>query len=74
MYQSIVPASKPLPKKAHIVSESVFIVLAGNTPSVVFRKESDARAHIANRKEEYRKSAPHTDSILYWRIVAVELK
>lgn len=51
MYQSIVPASKPLPKKAHIVSESVFIVLAGNTPSVVFRKESDARAHIANRKE-----------------------
>lgn len=72
MYQATVPASKPIAFKPRS-TEEVFVVLTGDTPSAVFRKEEDAQRYVEDREQECRE---HTakGGLFYFRVFSVALQ
>lgn len=72
MYQATVPASKPITFKPRS-AEEVFVVLVGDTPVAVFRKEEDAQKHVESREQECREYTT-SGKLFYFRVFSVALK
>lgn len=72
MHQATVPASKPIAFKPRS-PEEVFVVLVGDTPAAVFRKETDAQRYVEDREQECREYTT-SGKLFYFRVFSVALK
>lgn len=76
IFQATVPASKPITFKPRS-AEEVFVVLVGDTPAAVFRKEEDAQRYVEDREQECRempRAYTAKGGLFYFRVFSVALK